>query len=163
MVNRPTTHAISLVAGRTLTLEQSPDWDAGGSSSPSDLTALYSICFSGGTTIWTPNQKERCYAFAHAAEPDILVLDHEDGIRRAMSHQLDPASRAKVMVVASMAQEAHVREALEAEVGCSAEEIVTAARLWPWAAGTCAAPQPFGWPTAWRSPSSPCERARCLP
>jgi DNA-binding NarL/FixJ family response regulator len=81
-----------------------------------------------------PHASSNQLAPTRAAEPDILVLDQESGIRCAMSHQLNPTVRTKVMVVASMAQETHVREALEAGVrgyvlvGCSADEIVTAAR-----------------------------------
>lgn len=65
---------------------------------------------------------------------DVVVLDHEDGVRRARSHDFEPVSRPNVLVVTVTGQELDVRRALECGVrgyvvvGCSAEEIVRAAR-----------------------------------
>lgn len=70
---------------------------------------------------------------AHAAVPDLLIADAESGIACASNHRLD-RSRARILIVAMTGQEADVRLALEAGIrgyvliGCSKDEIVTAAR-----------------------------------
>jgi len=66
------------------------------------------------------------------SDPDVVVLDHDNGINWAKSHQLHP--RTNVLVVSMMGQESDIRSALAAGVrgyvliDCSADEIVNAAR-----------------------------------
>jgi DNA-binding NarL/FixJ family response regulator len=75
-----------------------------------------------------------CPDRVRSAPADVFILDHESGVLRAASLQADCRQSAKLMVVAMRGQELEVRSALEAGirgyvlVGCSADEIVSAAR-----------------------------------
>lgn len=65
---------------------------------------------------------------------DLFILDHDSAVRCAAQRAADPRQGAGLMVVAMKGQEVDVRSALEAGirgyvvVGCSADEIVSAAR-----------------------------------
>jgi DNA-binding NarL/FixJ family response regulator len=67
-----------------------------------------------------------------SSDPDVVVLDHDNGISWAKRHPLQ--SRTNVLVVSMVGQESDIRSALAAGVrgyvliDCSADEIVNAAR-----------------------------------
>lgn len=82
-----------------------------------------------------PSVKPNRSVQGQAPGPDMLILDHERALHRAATHhQIDAFSGANVLVVAMRGQEIDVRSALESGirgyvvVGCSADEIVRAAR-----------------------------------
>jgi DNA-binding NarL/FixJ family response regulator len=68
------------------------------------------------------------------APADVVILDHDSGVRRAADPQAGARQGARILVVAMRGQEIEVRNALEAGVrgyvvvGCSADEIVSAVR-----------------------------------
>ncbi|HSI49479.1 MAG TPA: response regulator transcription factor [Ideonella sp.] len=81
-----------------------------------------------------PPASEGHMASPQPSVPDLLVVDHDSGVRWALNHRLDPVAHTKVMIVSMRGQEADVQRALEAGVrgyvliGGSADEVVSAAR-----------------------------------